>query len=557
MPQRTPDEELEDVVAKAYAAIAKPHGLADLIDALASAEKRNIDFSDRAGGHLLNAADIIDNVYPLDDRDYSMLNTGQTPDVDCDLALDGDLSVVSFNSEVFRVQGEGPDHGIMAWLFDPVTEKENRKRLLMLSEDGDDAFFKLHISADDESGRWFFARQLSGAGPARIALHVVRLRWSETAGRSFQLALGLTETELALLRHLVVGGKIRGFAEARHRSIGTVRNQLKALQRKLSINSKEELLLLYAGFIDTSQLRSEAAPEQVHDCPNRFEDAPGKVITWEEFGDPAGIPVLYLHPLEGPLFTPTLERSAVAHGLRFIAPWRPYYGDTSGEGFGIESARRFAPRMAALLEHLGIDRCLAMTTQAGTPYAMAMAQGEPDRIVELVGISPFVPVVDAGDFAFLPKNQRLELRVARFAPAFARIYQKAMLASLKTGNFYRFVENYFKDCPQELQTVQRPDMIRNFRRSAGYTIRRSHDGLIDTMLIWCAEWSALCHGLQVPVTVMGGLQDRTTPPDMLRQACTRYGFGEPQFIAGAGSFLLNEEPDKTMRALRERIAANA
>lgn len=552
MSEAISDQKLQNVIAKAYAAIAKPDDFVDLISELANAEEEFGGLALKSEGHLLNAAQIIETMYPVEDGDYRALNTKQNQDIDCDLALDKRLTVLTVNDSIFETGDLTRGSLVADWLFDTTAGSTDVQRLKGIKANESAAFFRLYVNPQDHTGRWFSVTKHQLLDDVLTVFRAVRLRWSERTGAAFKQALKLTDTELMLTRHLVTGGKVREFAEHRNRAIGTVRNQLKALQRKLSINSKEELLLLYAGFVHSIELPNENELAGFHECSRVFTDASGHSIAWEEHGDLTGIPVLYFHPLEGALLTPVVERAAFENGLRIIAPWRPYYGQTSGEDRGIKSAKNFPERVAKLLDHLGIDRCLAFASQAGGPFLMAMAKGQPSRITSAVCVGSFLPVSTSDDFGHLPKKQRLQMRLARIAPSFARIYQKAMVASMRTGDFYRFVEEYFQDCPQELITVGRPDLVAMFRNSATYAISLGFEGTTDTMLNWSADWSVLCRDLTVPVHVLAGELDRTTVPEFVDLCAKKYGFEHLQFISGAGSFLLHEEPDLVMKYLREQ-----
>ncbi|MEM9501636.1 MAG: hypothetical protein AAF941_07290 [Pseudomonadota bacterium] len=543
------EERLQAVVAKAYAAIAEPETFVPLLSELIEADEEIGGIGATADLHFENAVEILDKMYPLSASDYSALYTRANLDNDCDLAFDQDLRVVAVNRRVFDDEGLQTGQFAPEWLFDPTTEKQDQALLRSIGEDADPKFLRLHSSLEDETGRWFGVSVAVRGNRRLITLKAVRLRWSERSGDVFQQALQLTGTELALTRHLVSGGSLRQFAERRGRSIGTARNQLKALQRKLSIKSKEELLLLYAGFVHSIAPPSDGVDFAPHECSHLFGVKGRDCIAWEEFGDPQGKPILYFHPLEGALLTPVTDNSARSHGIRIIAPWRPHHGDTTGAKLGEENIREWADRLPSLLEHLRIQRCVAIAAQAGAPYMFGMAKWRPEWLIAAVSVGGFLPLKEKTDFAYLTRRQRIHIRISRVAPAFARVYMRAMLASLGTGEFYRFVEDYYEHCPRELQAVQDHDMIRIFRQSAGYALTEDHQGPVDTMLNWSADWSDLLHKLPVPVHNLVGDEDANTPPSFVEASCERYGLPAPFVVPDSGSFLLNDQPDAVMRYL--------
>ncbi len=540
---------MQAIVARAYAAIAKPETLVDLIHILTDAEDDLLDRPEQAEIHFGNAASILGRVYPLSASEAGVLNTAENSAYAGDLILDGDLRVLGHSDLVF--DDSMPETGVYApdWLFSPVTRNADRKRLKAFGPADDGTFIRLFTGPQDDAGRWFVAQLLAGHDDAQavLALNAVRLRWSVETGAAFRKALQLTDTEIALVEHIVTGGKVRDFAEQRGRSIGTARNQLKTLQRKLSINSQEQLLLLYAGFVHSLESPDHGANVAAHKCDNIFEDGDGQTIAWEEFGDPEGKPVLFFHALEGALVTPQVSQAAARSGLRIVAPWRSHFGDTSGlqSGSAFERTRNFAARLPAFLDHLEIDRVVALGTQAGMPYMMAMAQAHPERLHGVIGAGPFLPVAGK-DFRYLAKSHRAQMRIARIAPSFVRIYQRAMLATMGTGEFYRFVEEYYQDCPRELEAVRRPEMLDVFRRAATYAMRAEFEGTIDTMLTWSADWRELCRDIAVPVHMMVGAQDANCDPEFATLSCKRYGWPAAEIVDDAGSFLINDRTAQVM-----------
>ncbi len=587
--------DLQGVVAKAYAAIAEPQSFVPLLNEMIAADEKLGGIGDVADMHFENAEAIFDKVYPLADADYSTMLTHLEQDLECDLALDQDFRVLTANLRIFEgnagaiSDGSGDGSGdypgddpgesaaierekyVPEWLFDPISKSEDQARLRQMigqnakgqsdaasKDDGVDGgvdeggrmFLRLFTSPRDETGRWFSAQGVTVGDGHAIALQAVRLRWDERRADAFGQAFKLTDTELALTQHLVTGGTTREFAETRGRSVGTARNQLKALQRKLTINSKEQLLLLYAGFIHSLDQPEEDSTSIEYECANLFAEPGGGTIAWEEYGDPSGLPVLYIHALEGPLLTARVDAAARQAGLRIIGPWRPHHGDTTGGEPGPQSPPEFAARLSGLLDHLGIDRCTALGTQAGTPFLAAFAQAQPHRIHKAIAAGPFLPIVSGDDYRFLQTRQRIHFRIARIAPKFARVYLRAMLASMGTGEFHKFVDDYYDSCSRELQTVQRPEMVRNFRRAANYVLPRGRLGPRDTMLNWSEKWGDLLMGLGDRLTMLVGDQDSNTPPEFARLSADRFGLEQPQIIEDAGSFLIEDQPRAVFEIVR-------
>jgi pimeloyl-ACP methyl ester carboxylesterase len=106
----------------------------------------------------------------------------------------------------------------------------------------------------------------------------------------------------------------------------------------------------------------------------------GLKLAYEEYGDPAGVPLLYFHGwpgsrLQGELF----HEAGVRHGLRIIAPDRPGLGKSD-----FQPGRKLLdwPQiMTELAQHLDADQFHVLGVSGGGPYVLAMAHAMPGRLL--------------------------------------------------------------------------------------------------------------------------------------------------------------------------------
>lgn len=116
----------------------------------------------------------------------------------------------------------------------------------------------------------------------------------------------------------------------------------------------------------------------------------GRSVGFDDVGDPAGIPVLFVHG------TPDSRRSRhpdddiAAHlGIRLVAVDRPGIGlsDPDPEA----TVASFADDAVALAEALGVERWRILAWSAGAPYGLAVAARHPDRVERVVVVAGLVP----------------------------------------------------------------------------------------------------------------------------------------------------------------------
>jgi len=122
-----------------------------------------------------------------------------------------------------------------------------------------------------------------------------------------------------------------------------------------------------------------------------MELADGRVLAYDDVGDPAGAPVVYLHGTpDSRRARPPDDSRAAAAGVRLIAVDRPGAGDsTAHPGASIGA---LAADVAALLDHLEIARTALLGWSAGGLCALAVAAGIPERISALSLVGPVPPV---------------------------------------------------------------------------------------------------------------------------------------------------------------------
>lgn len=121
--------------------------------------------------------------------------------------------------------------------------------------------------------------------------------------------------------------------------------------------------------------------------------ADGRILTWLEFGDPEGRPVLFFHgggsmALEAGVF----QREAVAYGIRLIATNRPGAGGSS-----LKPGRpvvAYADDVRELLDHLHVATCACFGNSNGGAMTLAIASGLSDRVIGAVPMNPTLPWYD-------------------------------------------------------------------------------------------------------------------------------------------------------------------
>ena len=105
----------------------------------------------------------------------------------------------------------------------------------------------------------------------------------------------------------------------------------------------------------------------------------GRTLAYTEIGAPGGPVALYFHGAPGSrLELVALDEAFAAVGVRVVTPDRPGYGgSTPRRG---RTTADWADDVAALADHLGVERFAVMGLSSGGPYAVACASLLGDRV---------------------------------------------------------------------------------------------------------------------------------------------------------------------------------
>lgn len=550
------DTLVDRLIRDAYGIVGRPERLISVLNegdsGIASPEAGDVAAADR---HFEQAGQLIDEVSSLVGTDFAGFGpaSGDAGEAETGvvLAFDSGLRVAAVDrgqltGPALEVGGFAPD-----WLWDPAEMHAAKSRVAECEPDQPAQIMRLFRSPEDETGQWY-AMRCEGAGDdRRIVFTAMQFQWRDASGARFAEALALTDAERALTRHLVMGGTVRSFAEERGRSVGTARNQLKALCRKLAIGSQQELLMLYAGFAHSLQQLDDAPGERRHFCARIYHEPDGGVIAWEQYGDPDGFPVLFFHTFfDGALFTAEQDRAALAAGLRIIAPWRAYTGETTGEGTRMAMVRRFAERLDGFLSAQGVDRCAVLGMMVGAPWALGFAQGFPQRVCGVVLAGPAIPFASWGELRRLGTGQRKPMQLTRLAPKFARIYIRATLAGSLKGGFDTYLDEFFSNSPADRAYYNRPDIREMVRLSGTYTFVKSLEGPTESVMLQASDWSDLCRDIQVPVTVAVGTEPGAISDDLYDEFAGRFGFAIDRSFDRSSQLVLHDDPARVFALVR-------
>ncbi|MBO3749225.1 alpha/beta hydrolase [Streptosporangiaceae bacterium NEAU-GS5] len=240
--------------------------------------------------------------------------------------------------------------------------------------------------------------------------------------------------------------------------------------------------------------------------------ADGRKLDIAVSGPSDGIPLVFHHGTPGSVLPfRAIERATHARGLRLVTYSRAGYGrSTRLPG---RSVVDIVADARALLDHLGVRRCLTAGWSGGGPHALAMAARLPDQVAAVAVLSGVAPY-DAEGLDFMAGMGQGNIEEFGFALE----GEQVLRAGLETEAAV-LREAEADDLRETIGTVLSPidrsfvagepgeDLAANIREG----LREGPDGWIDDDLAFVRPWGFDPGEVGVPAYIWQGAEDLMVP----------------------------------------------
>lgn len=234
-------------------------------------------------------------------------------------------------------------------------------------------------------------------------------------------------------------------------------------------------------------------------------------LRWHEFGDPDGSPVLYTAgtPVSG-LAGGSYDEAAGAAGLRWIAPDKPGYGGS--DYHRRRSLISWADDLAALADHLGLDRIALAGESGGGPFTLAAAHQLADRVSVVALIASGGPMGSA-ERAGMKARIRFYSWLARNAPALNAVPFAALRWSLASpARRERALRRAIDETPDLA-----PGALRIEIEAVADALRPGTRGAVQEVAMTKRPWPFALSEVSTPVHLWHGALDRNAPIAIARR----------------------------------------
>lgn len=357
---------------------------------------------------------------------------------------------------------------------------------------------------------------LGGSASVLATIKVAKATWNADLAPLLETAYGLTPAEIEILAGLVEWGAVSQVAEARDRSVRTVRTQLAHVFGKLGLSSQTELALFLATL--TQLMTKTGKPSDVgkswadpssSELTHHTHKVNGHDVAYVKYGDPNGQPVLLIHSTTPPQMTPEFRKACAQSGFKVMGVHKPGSGGASARS-AKDGPSELSADYKAILDAESCERALIAGHCSAGLYALQVARDFPDQTDGVVLLDTGVPFKGRRELMALPKSLRRTFLPARFIPEVLIVPHRIFAANFKRSQAgeTRVVDYFFGDCPVD-QNLTRTD--RRYYEITRQIIEYSFedvDRLVADVCRWARDWSDLLEGVSKPIVFCHGDQNR-------------------------------------------------
>lgn len=206
-----------------------------------------------------------------------------------------------------------------------------------------------------------------------------------------------------------------------------------------------------------------------------------------------------------------LRRANHARGLRLVTYSRAGYGGSTRRPG--RSVADIAEDVAAILDHLQVDRCLTGGWSGGGPHALATAALLPDRVDGVLVIAGVAPHdADGLDFlAGMGQDNIEEFGAARSGEAPLRAFLEGVAPELRAARPEDLITSLATLLPAVDRAVITDEYGEDLAASFREALRVSVNGWLDDDLAFVRPWGFELDTLAVPAFLWQGSADLMVP----------------------------------------------
>lgn len=254
----------------------------------------------------------------------------------------------------------------------------------------------------------------------------------------------------------------------------------------------------------------------------------GRQLSYGEYGDPSGTPVIHMHGRFSSRYEGRLAGSDL-EGMRLICPERPGYGRSDPDPS--YSVSDWVSDVEKLANHLGFDDFAISGLSMGAVYALACAVDLPDRVKTVAIVSGQRPLNSELAWQNISDQEKAVMEGDEEALA-----QEREIAANIHASAEMVVEQQRGRDPADLDadvlTPSAKEKITTMLREGTHTA----EGSIGDLQAGGSPWTFDLSTISQPVRWWHGDQDQACPLGEVRECARDIPSGQLQVVEGGGHF---------------------
>lgn len=262
--------------------------------------------------------------------------------------------------------------------------------------------------------------------------------------------------------------------------------------------------------------------------------ADGRVLTYDTYGDPDGVPVIFSHGFSDS----RLVRNPDDDLTRSLGVWMIAADQPGVGGSTPDSGRKmvdWGPDMEQLADHLGIGEFAVAGHSGGGPHTLSVALHMPDRVTHGVLASPVGPLDEKGFAKMLVmKDLKLVVKLHHLHRVIKWAYAEDAKKAMKDIGTY--VENVAEEDPSDATTLlSDPAQREMFEASFATGMEQGPEGVYEmTLALW--HWGFELEDVHQHFDVFYGDADDIISPEMPKRVAERLPDASAAVWPGAGHY---------------------
>jgi len=268
-----------------------------------------------------------------------------------------------------------------------------------------------------------------------------------------------------------------------------------------------------------------------------FELSDGRMLAYEEYGEPGGKPLFFFHGTPGSrLFRPPDE---VTHrfDVRLICLDRPGYGGSTYQPN--RQILDWPKDVSALADAFGLKRFSVAGHSGGGPYALACAYCLPDRVTAAAVLSGSGPVDAPNAADGLNPLHRLAFKIGRFTPWPLTRFLVWFFFRKSAANPARAIDiDHRERANADDNVLKIPGVRENCIESDIEAYRQGLSGFAWEVRLLTRPWGIALSEIKIPVYLWHGTVDDFTTIGMARNMAKNIPNCKAFIYEGEGHMLL-------------------